>query len=324
MSDISTGTVVSRDGTTIRYLLQGAGPAVVLVQGAMADVHAYRDLAGELSASFTVVSAERRGRGISPRPYTTDHDIARDVEDLDAIMSDTGATTLFGLSSGAVIVLEAARTLPNVERIAIFEPPFYEHGIDQARLGRLFDDIGRRRYGAALIGALLTSGTAPGFLARLPRPLGRVLGRMVLTVQAWMPGPGASLRQMLPGVRYDFHDVAEVDHRIGQYATVTRPVLLLSGTTSPVFLRDAVVRLGQLLPDAEHVELAGLGHDGPWNSGAPRLVAAELASFFAPAEATGDRSTPDRPHQSVRRVPVRRLRRQRGEPHPQETGRDDR
>jgi pimeloyl-ACP methyl ester carboxylesterase len=81
----------------------------------MADVHAYRDLALTLSASFTVITAERRGRGISPRPYTADHTIARDVEDLDAVMTAIEATKLFGLSSGAVIALEATRTLSQAE-----------------------------------------------------------------------------------------------------------------------------------------------------------------------------------------------------------------
>lgn len=294
--NFDTRSVVSQDGTTVGYLQQGSGPPVVLVQGAMADVHAYRTLAGVLAASFTVISAERRGRGISPHPYTSAHDIARDVEDIDAIMTATGARMLFGLSSGAVIVLEAARTLPRVERIAVFEPPFYEHGIDRNRLRQLFVDIDGRRYGAALVGALVTAGTAPAVIARLPRWLARTLGRLVLTIQGWSPGPASSLRQMLPGVRYDFHDVAQVNGHINQYATVTQPVLLLSGTKSPRFLHNAITRLRQLLPDAEHFELAGLGHDGPWNNGNPHAVATDLAAFLAPtpSPSTDDTSTPTR------------------------------
>ena len=51
---------------------------------------------------------------MSPRVYTPDHDIARDVEDLNALMIHTDAKDLYGLSWGAVIVLEATRTLPGI------------------------------------------------------------------------------------------------------------------------------------------------------------------------------------------------------------------
>jgi pimeloyl-ACP methyl ester carboxylesterase len=246
----------------------------------MADVHAYRRLSEELSESFTVIRAERRGRGISPRPYTTAHDIARDVEDLDAIMATTGATALFGLSSGAVIVLEAARTLPRVERVAVFEPPFYRYGIDTDDLQQLFDDIDHHRSGAALVGALTTAGTAPAFVARLPRWAGRSIGRAVLTVQAWRPGPAASLRALLPGVRYDFHDVAQVDRHFDAFASITLPVLIIRGTSSPRFLQDAAGALRQLLPASTLVDLVDLGHDGPWNTGDPHAVAAALTPFL--------------------------------------------
>lgn len=273
-------SVVSRDGTRIGFVRQGAGPAIVLVQGAMADVHAYRDLADELSEMFTVVRAERRGRGLSPRDYDPAHDIARDVEDVDAVMEATEARTLFGLSSGAVIVLEAARTLQRVERAIVFEPPFYADGIDRNRLRRLFQDIDHRRFGAALIGALTTAGTAPAAISRLPRWPGRLLGRIILTVQGLVPGPATSLRRLLPGVRYDFHDVAQVDGHLDAFVGITQPVLLLSGTVSPRFLQDAVRAVQRVLPHASHVKLPGLGHDGPWNDGSPGAVAAEIIAFL--------------------------------------------
>jgi pimeloyl-ACP methyl ester carboxylesterase len=283
-------STLSRDGTKVGYLRQGTGPAVVLVQGAMADVHAYRRLAEQLSDTLTVIRLERRGRGISPRRYTQEHDIARDVEDLDAVMEATGASALFGLSSGAVIALEAARTLPRVERVAVFEPPFYENGIDWTRLRQLFDDIEHRRRGAALLGALTTAGTAPPFVARLPRWAARSIGRVVLTVQAWAPGPASSLRDLLPGVRYDFHDVAQVDGHITSFASIALPVLIIRGTSSPRFLHDAAGALQQLLPEATLIELDGLGHDGPWNNGDPRAVATALTQFLCapPAPKDGD------------------------------------
>lgn len=277
---VTAHRVTSRDGTDIGYLAQGHGPGVVLVQGAMADVHAYSGLARDLSRSFTVIRAERRGRGISSRPYDDQHALARDVEDVEAVMAVTGARALFGLSSGAVIALEAARTLDAVEQLVVFEPPFYVEGIDRDGVRRLGQDIEAGRWGAALVGALVTAGTAPPVLARLPRPLAGALGRVVLAVQARRPGPGASLRELLPGVRFDFHDVAEVDGRIASFADIRCPVLLLSGSASPAFLRAAIGELNAVLPEARHVELDGLGHDGPWNSGGPEAVASVLRDFF--------------------------------------------
>ena len=279
---IVTEHVASRDGTSIGYLCQGTGPGIVLVQGAMADVHAYRDLALALSSSFTVITAERRGRGISPRPYTADHTIARDVEDLDAVMTATGATKLFGLSSGAVIALEATRTLPEVEQLAVYEPPFYRDGIDRDGIRRLNAEIERGQSAAALIDALVIAGTAPALIARAPRLVARALGRVVLAVQSRQRGPAASLRDLLPGVRYDFRAVADRDGHIQEHASIDCPVLLLSGTASPAFLRSAIRDLAGIIPDSRHVEFDGLGHDGPWNGGGTAQVSAALHAFFTP------------------------------------------
>jgi len=271
-----TEQVVSADGTPIGYLAQGRGPGLVLVQGAMADVSAYRDLAADLATSFTVFSVERRGRGLSPRPYTHDHDVARDVEDVDAVLRETGADLVFGLSSGAVITLEAARTLPRVRSVAVYEPPFYPSGVDRDGIDRLGREIESGDSAAALLDALLTAGTAPALFRLLPRRLARTLTSAALAVDERRSAGGASLRQLLPGVRYDFHDVAQVDGRIEMYAALDKPVLLLSGTKSPAFLRQAIRVLHETVPGSTHVELDGLGHDGPWNNGSPAAVAAAL------------------------------------------------
>jgi len=282
--------VLSRDGTSIGFLRQGRGPAVVLVQGAMADVHAYQDLAAALSTTCTVISAERRGRGLSPRPYESGHDIARDVEDVDAVMAATEARTLFGLSSGAVITLEAARVLERVERAVVYEPPFYEppfyeDGIDRVLIARLFAELEAGDLPSALLDSLLAAGTAPTVLRRLPRPVARILTRVVIAADARRRGQSSTFRDLLPGVRFDFHDVASVDGRIGDYASITVPVLLLSGTNSPRFLQETVRTLRTSLPASRLHEFRGLGHDGPWNSGDPARVAAVVRDFL-------DNSTP--------------------------------
>ena len=99
-------TVVSKDGTNIGYTVTGQGPGLILVQGAMGTAHNYRDLAQALSSDFTVYTPDRRGRGMSPKPFTPGHKIQRDVEDIEALCRHSEATSIFGLSSGAVIFLQ--------------------------------------------------------------------------------------------------------------------------------------------------------------------------------------------------------------------------
>jgi len=87
-------TVTSKDGTQIGYAQIGHGPGLILVQGALGTAHNYRDLAQALSSDFTVYTPDRRGRVMSPRPFTPNHQIQRDVEDIEALSTHTGATRI--------------------------------------------------------------------------------------------------------------------------------------------------------------------------------------------------------------------------------------
>ncbi|WP_430781550.1 alpha/beta fold hydrolase [Actinoplanes sp. G11-F43] len=273
--------VSSRDGTRIGYLRRGTGPGLVLVQGAMGTAHHFTDLAEALAADFTVYLPDRRGRGMSPRPYDGGHHIARDVEDLDALLAATGADRVFGLSSGAMITLEAARTLPRITRAAVYGPPFYPDGIDHDSIRRIGTHLDRGRPAGALVTALRTTGVGPAPLRLLPEPVARLLAAALLAADARAKNPAPKLRDMLPGIRYDFHVVGGMDGRMPSLASVGKPVLLLSGTGSPAFLRAAIRDLVRVLPRAEHIEFTGLDHSGPWNAGRPEIVAAALRHFFA-------------------------------------------
>ena len=282
-NEVGEGHVSSRDGTRIVYTYRGRGPGLVLVQGAMATARHYAELAQALAPTFTVLAPDRRGRGMSPKPYNPGHDIARDVEDVDALLAETGATRVFGLSSGAMITLEAARTLPRVSLAAVYEPPFYPDGISYEGIRQLGAEIERGDLSSALLDALDLSGTLPRPIRALPRPIARLLARAVLSTDSRLPGRRARLRDLLPGIRYDFHDVAGLDGRMQTFATVEKPVLLISGTKSPTYLRRSTLALASVLPQPRHVELDGLSHSGPWNAsrgGRPRPVAATLQDFF--------------------------------------------
>ncbi|MFG3053994.1 alpha/beta fold hydrolase [Kitasatospora sp. NPDC048239] len=115
--------VFSADGTAIAYEQQGSGPAVVLVGGAFmtrGDSAALGDL---LAEHFTVLTYDRRGRGDSGD--SPKYDVQREVEDLDALIGRVGGEAMvFGMSSGAVLALEAVARGSAVSRLAVYEPPF--------------------------------------------------------------------------------------------------------------------------------------------------------------------------------------------------------
>jgi pimeloyl-ACP methyl ester carboxylesterase len=118
-------TVISRDGTAIAFDRSGTGPAVILVDGALCH-RAFgpsRPLAEQLEPDFTVYTYDRRGRGESgdTGPYS----VEREVEDLEALLVEAGgAAFVYGTSSGAALALEAARILPGVTKLVVYEPPF--------------------------------------------------------------------------------------------------------------------------------------------------------------------------------------------------------
>ena len=114
----------SRDGTAIAYDREGDGDPLVLVGGAFS----YRrypgqvKLAGLLGTHFTVYSYDRRGRGDSgdAKPYA----IEREIEDLAAVIGAAGGRAhVWGLSSGAVLALEAAAAGLPIGKLAVQEPP---------------------------------------------------------------------------------------------------------------------------------------------------------------------------------------------------------
>src|SRR5262249_10314743 len=97
LSAFSSGKLTSRDGTEIGYRQTGAGPGLILVHGGLMASQNFRTLAACLADQFTVFVPDRRGRGLSG-PFGPDYGLAREVEDLQALLQLSGAHNVFGLS----------------------------------------------------------------------------------------------------------------------------------------------------------------------------------------------------------------------------------
>lgn len=123
-------TMTSQDGTTIAYDRTGSGPVVILVGGAMGIRAKFRPIAELLAGDLTVLNDDRRGRGDSgdTPPYAPEHE----YEDIAALVAAAGGeAALYGISSHAILALEAARHLGSgVTQLTLYEPPFI---IDDSR-----------------------------------------------------------------------------------------------------------------------------------------------------------------------------------------------
>lgn len=89
----------SNDGTSIAYDRAGDGPAIITVVSAFNDRSTAAPLTTAMQEDFTVYTYDRRGRGDSgdTAPYA----VAREVEDLQAILTEAGGSAaVFGFSSG--------------------------------------------------------------------------------------------------------------------------------------------------------------------------------------------------------------------------------
>ena len=282
-------TVTSRDGTTIGYRQYGYGPGIVLIQGAMGSAQNFAQLAEHLSKVFTVYVPDRRGRGLSNLPYSKNYSVQKDIEDVDALLAQTDAHLVFGLSSGAIISLQAALTLPAIHKVAIFEPPLFVDSAPMAALSRLEKEIAQGKVAAALITGMKAGKMGPPIFNVIPGVLLEPLVNMILR-QEEKKGSGAYLpmRALAPALQYDFRIVAEMSGTLERFKALNTEVLLLGGSKSPAYLKAALDSLEKNLPRVTRIEFPGLDHGAAWNydkqrnpGGQPEPVAQALLRFFA-------------------------------------------
>jgi len=272
------GSVVSKDGTTIGYRQLGEGSGVILVHGGMKTSQDFMKLAVALSSAFTVYAVDRRGRGRSG-PHGDEFSVDKEVEDLQALIAKTGADRIFGLSTGALVVLRTARTSA-LERVALYEPPLSIDGsAPTSWLAPYEQELARGRPAAALVTAMKGMQVMPVFV-RLPRFILVPLLSLVMRVQGNGDADDVPIRALTPTLRYDLQIVKEMSDTLDDDKDLPARVLLLGGTKSPAFLSLALDGLERTLPRVERVTLPDLGHDGPENDGNPHLVAQHLRRFF--------------------------------------------
>jgi pimeloyl-ACP methyl ester carboxylesterase len=279
------GSVTSRDGTRIGYRRFGRGPVLILLHGSASSGAHHTELARLLSDEFMVILPDRRGRGLSG-PYRAGDELAQELEDVAALVEATGAQDLWGLSSGACLALQAARTMPAIRRIGLYEPPILANRVAAAAVLDQFDDeMARGKLGDAMVTAMRGAQMGPGWFRLLPKALTARLVGMGMKQEEQAPAVDyPTMRQLAPTLHYDFAIVTESSGRLDDYCSVSAEVLLMGGSKSPAFLKRALRDLAAVIPNPRRVELAGLDHAASWNAdrgGNPAPVVAELRRFFS-------------------------------------------
>ncbi|MEP6954477.1 MAG: alpha/beta hydrolase [Solirubrobacteraceae bacterium] len=248
-------TVQSADGTTIAYERLGEGdrPPVIVVGGALCDRGRMRPVCAALAAHATVFNYDRRGRGDSGEG--DGHDVAREIEDIAALVGEAGGSAaIYGHSSGAALVLRAAlRGLP-LDKVVLHDPPFGPDDAEQREVARAYDDELR---------TLVVAGRDGDAVALFMR----LTGMPAEAVEAMRGEPWfAATAALGPSLLHDSAAMSNVE-RAGTVpldliadADVTFPTLVLVGDANPPFFVDAGRRLAEALPDARLRLLEGEGH----------------------------------------------------------------
>lgn len=261
----------SKDGTPIAFDRLGGGPPVILVHpafGHRAFDPPMAEAARLLSSQFTIFTYDRRGRGESgdTPPYA----VEREIEDIDALIAEAGgAASVYGMSSGAVLALEAANRGSKITRLALYEPPFIV-------------DAGRPPYPAdyvAQLSELVSSGHRRDAVAYAMKNVGlpdAMLDQM--RAQPMWPAFEAVAQTLV----YDgtvMGDTQRGRPLPKRFGSVKIPTLVIVGSASPPWMQNSAKALAELLPNAEVEALEADFHAVP-----PHVLAPALARFFGREE----------------------------------------
>ncbi|GAB3250438.1 alpha/beta fold hydrolase [Kineosporia babensis] len=261
-------TVTSADGTTIACSSIGSGPALVLVDGAFGH-RAFGPnpaLAKLLASDFTVWTYDRRGRGGSgDQPSSS---VEQEYDDLAAVMKEAGGEAfVYGISSGAALVLDAVAHGVPARRVAVFEAPFV---VDDSRPPVPAD---HQEHLAALLAEDRRGAVVSWFMRR-----GVGLPAAMVAFMHLMPA-WPKLKRLAHTVPYDLAHLGTAAY--GRPLDPTRwaglqvPTLVVDGGKSPASMRNAMAELARVLPSARYETLPGQMHIVK-----PAVLAPVLTKFF--------------------------------------------
>jgi pimeloyl-ACP methyl ester carboxylesterase len=270
----------SRRRPLVHWHETGRGPAVLLLNGWTASGLMWPDaFVTRLERRFRVIRPDNRGSGWSrsaPAPFS----IGDMADDAAAILAatETPSAVVVGLSMGGMIAQELAIRHPQlVERLLVVASrppaPVQLPPTSSRTLGTLL----RRPAGmsaADYVRAMWSGFCAASFGETHPAVLDEIVAHVMRR-----PTPRHLMLQQARAV------VAWSDPR--RLARIAAPTIVVHGTADPLMPVGNGMRLARLIPGADYVEFAGVGHVVSFE--APDPLADLVEEWAAPARrAMGD------------------------------------
>jgi pimeloyl-ACP methyl ester carboxylesterase len=179
--------------------------------------------------------------------------VQREIEDLEAVIDAAGGSAcVYGISSGGALALEAANRLPSIERLALYELPY---DVDDTRPPIPSNWAGQ----LAEMAATDRRADAVRYFLRdcvgVPRPM----VAMMRFMPAW-----SKLKAVAHTLPYDARIVGDLGRGEPlppeRWTGVAVPTLAVAGGKSPVWMRNGMRALAEVLPSARYETLAGQTH----------------------------------------------------------------
>lgn len=259
-------TTQSETGIEVTYERRGDGPSLILLHGGMAPAEYWEPVVPYLE-EFTAVIPQRPGFGTclaEPAETSADDVLNREVEYAGALIDAVdGDPILFGHSYGALTAIEAATDVA-VRAVVAYEPAV------------LPDDYRAEATLADRMQTLIEAGERREAVKRYIEHVLRPDGTDDL--DAWL-----AEWPIWPECVSLAEAVVRMNRAVEQYKLpntldVPAPVLVLTGTDGPDFLRESARAIHEVVPHSRLVEFDGISHGGPTE--APELISEEVGTFL--------------------------------------------
>jgi pimeloyl-ACP methyl ester carboxylesterase len=253
-------SVISDDGTRIKFSSVGSGPGLIIVGGVLSDGRDYLPLAHTLAEVFEVHLVDRRGRAGSG-PQRESHSIDEECADLAGVARATGASAVFGHSFGGLVALEAARRGQITQSLFLYEPGVPLRG--SLKLGWLEGYqrmLTRGDHRGAFAWMVKYNGFAPAPLRVAPLWFVRAALRIGVRGQRW-----ATVEALLKENLIEHQILASLDAaQADRFSMIHTRTVLLGGSKSPAVLSCSVLaELARTIPDVTVEILPRVGHNAP-------------------------------------------------------------